>query len=167
MLIESGSVWGGLLERRPARHLFKCVCNLETFLGKQAHCEEGYLHAKAEEKEEQGRRRETPVATVASECLWYALIYEGKQSGSIPLLFSWDLSVLIARRANWYFLCTAVCTVLRLSASVTACCSRTRLSSTGKSDFIQICTIFLLQAVAFTMEMKSEGGQGDRVNNFR
>lgn len=49
----SGSVWGGLLERRPAQHLFKCVCNLETFLGKQAHSEEGYLHAKAEEREEQ------------------------------------------------------------------------------------------------------------------
>lgn len=65
-----------------------CVCNLETFLGKQAHCEAAYLHAKAEEKEEQGRRRETPVATVAAGCLCYALIYEGKQSGSISLHFS-------------------------------------------------------------------------------
>lgn len=45
------------------------VCNLETFLGKQARSEEGYLHAKAEEKEEQGGRSETPVATVAGGCL--------------------------------------------------------------------------------------------------
>lgn len=56
-----------LLERRPAQHLFKCVRNLETFLGKQAHSEEGYLHAKAEEREERGGRSETPVATVAGE----------------------------------------------------------------------------------------------------
>lgn len=40
------------LRRRPAWHLFKCVCNLETFLGKQARSEESYLHAKAEESEE-------------------------------------------------------------------------------------------------------------------
>lgn len=56
-----------LLERRPAQHLFKCVRNLETFLGKQAHSEEGYLHAKAEKREERGGRSETPVATVAGE----------------------------------------------------------------------------------------------------
>ena len=41
---------GGLLVRCSA--LCKCVHNQETFLGKQAHAEEGYLHAKAEEREE-------------------------------------------------------------------------------------------------------------------
>lgn len=56
----------GVPSKRPAQHLFKCVCNLETILGKQAHSKEGYyLQAKAEEREEQGGRSETPVATVA------------------------------------------------------------------------------------------------------
>jgi len=36
------SSWCGLLERRSAQLLFKWVCNLETFLGKQVCSEEGY-----------------------------------------------------------------------------------------------------------------------------
>lgn len=60
---------GGLLERSPAQHLFKYVCDLETFLGKQAHSEEDYLHAKAKEREAQVGRSTAPVAAVAGGCL--------------------------------------------------------------------------------------------------
>ena len=71
------SSWCGLLERRSAQLLFKWVCNLETFLGKQVCSEEGYLHAKPEDE---GTRSDTPVKNVAGEWLWCALIYEGTQS---------------------------------------------------------------------------------------
>lgn len=48
----------------------KCVSNLEIFLIKQAHSEEGYLHGKeGKKREEQGGMSKKLVALVAGEYL--------------------------------------------------------------------------------------------------
>lgn len=57
----------------------------------------------------------------------------------------------------------------RLSAPVTARCSKTRLSSIVANLLILSASLYnlLTAGCSITLEMKSERGQGSQINNFR